>query len=92
MRPAIVYASISGFGAGPGAKVPGYDLMVQAMSGLMSLTGDPEGEPFRAGISVFRSESVTLPYRFDLVERHPLGSLISAMPIVLPSVGGWTRS
>jgi crotonobetainyl-CoA:carnitine CoA-transferase CaiB-like acyl-CoA transferase len=52
-NPAIVYASISGFGAGPGAKVPGYDLMVQAMSGLMSLTGDPEGPPYRAGISVF---------------------------------------
>jgi crotonobetainyl-CoA:carnitine CoA-transferase CaiB-like acyl-CoA transferase len=52
-NPAIVYASISGFGAGPGAKVPGYDLMLQAMSGLMSLTGDPEGPPYRAGISVF---------------------------------------
>ncbi|MGI5267724.1 CaiB/BaiF CoA transferase family protein [Nonomuraea sp. CA-218870] len=52
-NPGIVYASISGFGSGPGAKVPGYDLMVQAMSGLMSLTGDPEGPPYRAGISVF---------------------------------------
>src|SRR5690606_22285184 len=52
-NPGIVYASISGFGSGAGAKVPGYDLMVQAMSGLMSLTGDPEGPPYRAGISVF---------------------------------------
>jgi crotonobetainyl-CoA:carnitine CoA-transferase CaiB-like acyl-CoA transferase len=52
-NPAIVYASISGFGAGPGAKVPGYDLMVQAMSGLMSLTGGPDTGPFRSGISVF---------------------------------------
>jgi len=51
---AVIYASISGFGSGPGgASLPGYDLMVQAISGLMSLTGDPEGEPFRAGISVF---------------------------------------
>jgi crotonobetainyl-CoA:carnitine CoA-transferase CaiB-like acyl-CoA transferase len=33
--------------------VPGYDLMVQAISGLMSLTGDPDGPPYRAGISVF---------------------------------------
>jgi crotonobetainyl-CoA:carnitine CoA-transferase CaiB-like acyl-CoA transferase len=49
----VVYASISGFGSGRGAAVPGYDLMVQAMSGLMSLTGDPEGPPYRAGISVF---------------------------------------
>ncbi len=52
-NPGVVYASISGFGSGAGARVPGYDLMVQAMSGLMSLTGDPEGPPYRAGISVF---------------------------------------
>jgi crotonobetainyl-CoA:carnitine CoA-transferase CaiB-like acyl-CoA transferase len=52
-NPGVVYCSISGFGPGPGAKVPGYDLMVQAISGLMSLTGDPDGPPYRAGISVF---------------------------------------
>ncbi|MEU8242584.1 CoA transferase [Actinoplanes missouriensis] len=49
----IIYASISGFGSGAGASMPGYDLMVQAISGLMSLTGDPDGSPYRAGISVF---------------------------------------
>jgi len=53
VNPGIVYASISGFGSGGGANLPGYDLMVQAMSGLMSLTGDPDGPPYRAGISVF---------------------------------------
>ncbi|WP_329000427.1 CoA transferase [Kribbella sp. NBC_00709] len=53
-NPKLIYASISGFGSGPkGAALPGYDLIVQAISGLMSLTGDPAGEPFRAGISVF---------------------------------------
>ena len=52
-NPGIVYASISGFGAGRGAALPGYDLIVQAMSGLMSLTGDADGPPYRAGISVF---------------------------------------
>ncbi|MEV0908987.1 CaiB/BaiF CoA transferase family protein [Streptomyces hokutonensis] len=52
-NPGVVYASISGFGSGAGAGLPGYDLMVQAMSGLMSLTGDPDGSPYRAGISVF---------------------------------------
>ncbi len=52
-NPGLVYASISGFGQREGATVPGYDLMVQAISGLMSLTGDPDGPPFRAGISVF---------------------------------------
>src|SRR4051812_25080396 len=53
-NPRVVYASITGFGSQPdGAPLPGYDLIVQAISGLMSLTGDPRGEPFRAGISVF---------------------------------------
>ncbi len=52
-NPGIVYASISGFGSGDGAHVPGYDLLVQAMSGLMSLTGSPDGPGYRAGISVF---------------------------------------
>src|SRR3954447_8934710 len=48
-NPGVVYASISGFGSGPrGASLPGYDLIVQAISGLMSLTGAPDGEPFRA--------------------------------------------
>jgi crotonobetainyl-CoA:carnitine CoA-transferase CaiB-like acyl-CoA transferase len=52
-NPAIVYASISGFGSAGGRDLPGYDLMVQAMSGLMSLTGDADGPAYRAGISVF---------------------------------------
>src|SRR4029077_20481780 len=42
-NPAVVYASISGFGRRPkGASLPGYDLIVQAVSGLMSVTGDTE--------------------------------------------------
>jgi crotonobetainyl-CoA:carnitine CoA-transferase CaiB-like acyl-CoA transferase len=49
----IIYASISGFGTAKGASLPGYDLIVQAMSGLMSLTGDPDGPAYRSGISVF---------------------------------------
>ncbi|KOV85163.1 CaiB/BaiF CoA-transferase family protein [Nocardia sp. NRRL S-836] len=52
-NPRVVYASITGFGSGEGKHVPGYDLMVQAISGLMSLTGDQDGPPYRAGISVF---------------------------------------
>ena len=52
-NPGVVYGSISGFGTGAGREVPGYDLMVQAISGLMSLTGAPDGPPYRAGISVF---------------------------------------
>jgi crotonobetainyl-CoA:carnitine CoA-transferase CaiB-like acyl-CoA transferase len=53
-NPGVVYASISGFGSGPGgAALPGYDLIVQAISGFMSLTGDTVGEPYRAGVALF---------------------------------------
>ncbi len=52
-NPAVIYASITGFGAGGGAHLPGYDLIVEAMSGLMSLQGDPDGPPYRAGVAVF---------------------------------------
>jgi crotonobetainyl-CoA:carnitine CoA-transferase CaiB-like acyl-CoA transferase len=50
---AIIYASISGFGTAQGASLPGYDLIVQAVSGLMSLTGDADGPAYRSGVAVF---------------------------------------
>jgi len=53
LNPRIIYLSISGFGSGEGAWLPGYDLVIQAVSGLMSLTGDHDGPAYRAGISVF---------------------------------------
>src|SRR3954470_20349614 len=53
-NPGVVYASISGFGSAPGGRsLPGYDLIVQAISGFMSLTGDTDGEPYRAGVALF---------------------------------------
>jgi crotonobetainyl-CoA:carnitine CoA-transferase CaiB-like acyl-CoA transferase len=52
-NPRSIYCSISGFGSAGGKDLPGYDLLVQGMSGLMSLTGSPDGSPYRAGISVF---------------------------------------
>ncbi|MGH3493868.1 MAG: CaiB/BaiF CoA transferase family protein [Sciscionella sp.] len=52
-NPRSIYCSISGFGTAGGAGLPGYDLLVQGMSGLMSLTGSPDGPAYRAGISVF---------------------------------------
>lgn len=53
IRPEIVYASISGFGQeGPWADRPGFDLMAQAMSGIMSVTGYPGGPPVKAGVPV----------------------------------------
>jgi crotonobetainyl-CoA:carnitine CoA-transferase CaiB-like acyl-CoA transferase len=52
-NPTVVYASITGFGTAPEAKpLGGYDFLVQAMSGLMSLTGAADGEPYKAGIPV----------------------------------------
>ncbi|MPZ87735.1 MAG: CoA transferase [Nitriliruptorales bacterium] len=52
-NPSVVYGSISGFGtAGPLAGQPGYDPLIQAFSGLMSVTGEPGGGPVRAGTSV----------------------------------------
>lgn len=51
-HPHIVYASISGFGhTGPMSELPGYDMVVQAMGGVMSLTGWPDGLPARVGTS-----------------------------------------
>ena len=52
-NPRLVYASISGFGqSGPMSQLPAYDLVIQAASGLMSLTGEPDGEPMKVGESV----------------------------------------
>src|SRR3954447_24397766 len=51
-NPGLVYCSISGFGAGPGADRPGYDFLVQAVGGLMSITGTPGGEPTKVGVAL----------------------------------------
>lgn len=51
-RPGLIYCSITGFGAGPGAELPGYDLLVQALGGLMSITGAREGEPQKVGVAL----------------------------------------
>lgn len=52
-RPRLIYAAVSGFGhTGPYASRPAYDLVVQAMSGLMGLTGHPGGPPTRVGTSI----------------------------------------
>ncbi|HEV7659132.1 MAG TPA: CaiB/BaiF CoA-transferase family protein [Allosphingosinicella sp.] len=53
VNPGLIYCSITGFGQdGPYAARPGYDFMIQGMGGLMDLTGDPDGEPMRAGVAV----------------------------------------
>ena len=64
----LVYASLSGFGAdGPMSAVPGYDLIIQAWGGLMSITGMPNGEPTKVGVAIL-----------DLVAGLMLGKSIAA--------------
>ncbi|MEE2654736.1 MAG: CaiB/BaiF CoA-transferase family protein [Pseudomonadota bacterium] len=53
INPGLVYCSITGFGqTGPYAERPGYDPLIQAMGGIMSVTGDPNGEPMKAGVPI----------------------------------------
>jgi crotonobetainyl-CoA:carnitine CoA-transferase CaiB-like acyl-CoA transferase len=67
-NPKLIYASLSGFGAdGPMAGVPGYDLIVQAWGGLMSITGAADGEPTKVGVAII-----------DLVAGLMLGKSIAA--------------
>ncbi len=53
INPKLIYCSISGFGqTGPYANLPGYDFMIQAMGGIMSLTGPEEGDPYKVGVGI----------------------------------------
>jgi crotonobetainyl-CoA:carnitine CoA-transferase CaiB-like acyl-CoA transferase len=52
LNPEIVYCSVTGFGSDAGAGLPGYDLLVQAVGGLMSVTGPGPGQPVKAGVAL----------------------------------------
>uniref|UniRef100_A0AAU2AHR3 CoA transferase n=1 Tax=Streptomyces sp. NBC_00093 TaxID=2975649 RepID=A0AAU2AHR3_9ACTN len=92
-HPGLVYCSISGFGSGAGAAIPGYDLLVQAVGGLMSVTGDAGVEPVKAGVALVdvitglhASLGILAALRHrdatgegQHVEVNLLGSLLSAM-------------
>lgn len=53
LNPRLIYCSITGFGqTGPLRDKPGYDFMIQAMGGIMSVTGEPKGEPMKTGVAV----------------------------------------
>src|SRR5262245_60201660 len=68
IKPKLIYASLSGFGAdGPLSGATGYDLIVQAWGGLMSITGMPDGEPTKVGVAII-----------DLVAGLMLGKSIAA--------------
>lgn len=51
-NPGLIYCSITGFGRDAGADLPGYDLIVQAVGGLMSITGPADGEPSKVGVAL----------------------------------------
>ena len=52
INPRLVYCSITGFGSGKGAALPGYDLLVQAVGGLMSITGPAPDQPVKVGVAL----------------------------------------
>ena len=51
-NPRLVSCSLNAFGAGEGAALPGYDLLIQAVGGLMSVTGQPDGPPTKVGVAL----------------------------------------
>jgi len=77
INPRLIYASLTGFGAdGPMSDWPGYDLIVQAWGGLMSITGTPDGEPVKVGVAII-----------DLVAGLMLGKAITAALFAREKIG-----
>ena len=75
-NPGLVYCSVSGFGSKGGANLPGYDPLVQAMSGMMSITGPPEGEASKVGVAlvdVIAGLNATIGVLIALKERETSG-------------------
>lgn len=78
-NPGVVYCSITGFGSGGGAHLPGYDFLVQAVGGLMSITGDSDdagGMPMKAGVAlvdVLTSKDATIGILAALHARRVTG-------------------
>lgn len=74
VNPKLVYCSITGFGqTGPYAGLAGYDYIVQGMSGFMSITGEPDGQPVKAGVAI--ADIFTGIYAVAAIE----GALIHAL-------------
>ena len=98
INPGIIYCSITGFGqTGPYKDKPGYDFLIQAMGGVMSFTGDPDGPPMKVGVAIvditaglFASSAILAALR--LREKTGQGqyidiSLLDAMVAWLSNVG-----
>ena len=75
-NPNVVYCQITGFGSGKGAEMPGYDSLVQAMGGLMSITGPGPGDPTKVGVAlvdVITGMHATIGILAALNHRHETG-------------------
>ena len=76
-NPRLIYASLTGFGqTGPDAKLPGYDYIIQGLSGLMSITGPSDGEPHKVGVAVvdlFAGLQLTIGIQAALIARQHSG-------------------
>ena len=76
-NPGLVYVSVTGFGqTGPRAAQPGYDFMIQGMSGIMDLTGEPDGQPQKVGVAwidVFTGLYGVIGIQAALTEREKSG-------------------
>lgn len=76
-NPSLIYASLTGFGqTGPDAHKPGYDYIVQGLSGLMSITGPSDGEPHKVGVAVvdlFAGLQLTIGIQAALIARQSSG-------------------
>jgi crotonobetainyl-CoA:carnitine CoA-transferase CaiB-like acyl-CoA transferase len=76
INPGLVYCSISGFGDLQGRHLPGFDLLVQALGGLMSITGEPDGAPTKVGVAlvdVLAAQNATTGILLALREREHSG-------------------
>ena len=76
-NPRLIYASLTGFGqTGPDAELPGYDYIIQGLSGLMSITGPTDGEPHKVGVAVvdlFAGLQLTIGIQAALLARQHSG-------------------
>jgi crotonobetainyl-CoA:carnitine CoA-transferase CaiB-like acyl-CoA transferase len=73
LNPRLIYCSVTGFGqSGPLAHRPGYDFLLQGMSGLMSVTGEPEGSPQKVGVAV--TDYGTIGIMAAVEQRHSTGT------------------
>jgi len=97
-NPRLIYCSITGFGqTGPYANRPGYDILIQAMSGIMALTGEADGEPMKIGVAfadIFTGLYAVIAIQAALATRERAGrgafidmALLDAMVAVLANQG-----